>query len=279
MIWNPSTHQQLACPGEHYKPGGSSWRCPIPVNGVVHNWGSLGSCGWGAAGCGRKGAPKEAQEGLGCGRAVLQPAELLQSQLGISNHSQSSQGIATLAAQSKPCVTATHHTCHLHTEQEGHTLRTITRGFSVGSAQEGETAEWCMRMYLCCENPWGPFPKVTQTAAFSFQFPFLRLTPFFLFSFFISLPAFFIYTSGTCGGLILNIYSLRLVNGIYFNLLYIIVCFWLYMTINLLEFIALWLVCFHDVLALNLWILWRVYWGWISHFSFHLLFLFKFQFV
>lgn len=100
---------------------------------------------------------------------------------------------------------------------------------------------------------------------------------FFPFSFFFKLSCFlYLYLRYMWyEGLILNIYSLRLVCGIYFNLLYIIVCFWLYMTINLLEFIALWLICFHDVLALNLWILWRVYWGWISQFSSHLVFSFQ----
>lgn len=123
------------------------------------------------------------------------------------------------------------------------------------------------------------FLSVTQRITFSF----LRHNPFSLHLCYFSFkPSFFPYLYLRYiwhEGLILNIYSLRLVCGIYFNLLYIIVCFWLSLTINLLKFIALWLIRFHVVLALNLWILWRVYWGCISCFSSHLHFLFKFLYV
>lgn len=142
-----------------------------------------------------------------------------------------------------------------------------------------------MKTHLCSENLsshpviCSPFPSVTSKDHIFISISIFRthaLFSLFFFYFFKHSCLLYLYLRYMWyEGLILNIYSLRSVCGIYSNLLYIIAWFWLYMTINLLEFIALWLICFHDVLAFNLWILWRVYWGWISHFSFHLHFLFK----
>lgn len=186
MIWNPSTHQQLACPDEHPKPGGSSWRCPITVNGVVHNWGAPGSCGWGAAGCGWKGALKKH-------RQVWDVAGLYCSQQ--SSCSPSWWSADTLnQVKALPCWLLKASLCHNHPlhlspphrARRTRSLRTVTRGFSMGSAQEGETGHcWVVHENVSMlRNPWGSFLKETQVAAFSFQFPFLRLTPFFLFLFF-----------------------------------------------------------------------------------------------
>lgn len=121
--------------------------------------------------------------------------------------------------------------CHSHPlhlspphRERTHSLRTITGGFLCAQLKKGRlvTVEWFLRT---CENPCSPLLKVAQMAAFSFQFPFLRYTPFPLFIFFK--PSCFLYLYLRYmwyEGLILNIYSLRLVCGIYFNL-YIIVCF------------------------------------------------------
>lgn len=280
MIWNPSTHQHLAGPGEHRKPWGSSWRYPITVNGAILNWGVPGTSAY----CGCKGTPREHGQVWDMVKTVLQPAGLLQSQLMVSNHSWSSQGTAVLTAQGTPCVTATHGICHFHT----HTLWGPSLEASLWVQLKNRRpviVKWCMKTHLCSENLsshpviCSPFPSVTSKDHIFISISIFRthaLFSLFFFYFFKHSCLLYLYLRYMWyEGLILNIYSLRSVCGIYSNLLYIIAWFWLYMTINLLEFIALWLICFHDVLAFNLWILWRVYWGWISHFSFHLHFLFK----